>query len=95
MQLIVTWRSLAFCAMCHLSPATLFNQLRNQSGPTGLMAGAHPGATVSVKILMKLDQVAPVWIILEFFLLPINRSAITIAEENSYEPAGKVCCNSP
>ena len=81
--------------MCHVSPATLFNQLRNQARPTSLMAGAEPGPIVSVKILMELDQVAPVWIILEFFLLPINGSAITITEENSYKPAGKVSRNFP
>ena len=79
--------------MCHVSPATLFNQLRNQSRPTSLVASADPSPIVSVKILMELDQVAPVRIILEFFLPPINRSANTIAEENSHKPAGKISCN--
>jgi hypothetical protein len=81
--------------MGHLSPAALFNQLRNQSRPTGLVVGADSSPIVSVKILVELNQVTPVRIILEFFLPSINRAAITIAEENSYKPAGKVSCNFP
>src|SRR5262249_43855656 len=44
---------------------------------------------------MELNQVAPVRIILEFFLPPINRSAITVAQKNSYEPVGKISRHFP
>src|SRR5215469_5939538 len=81
--------------MCRLSPATLFNQLRNQSRPTCLVARADPGPVVSVKILMELNQVAPVRIILKFLLPAIHRPAITIAQKNSHEPAGQVSCRFP
>jgi hypothetical protein len=81
--------------MRHTLSANLFNQLRNQARPTGLVAGTNPGTIVSMKVLMELNPVAPVRIVLESFLPPIDRSAITIAEENSYEPAGKVSCSFP
>ena len=77
------------------SAATLFDQFRNQARPTRLVAGADTRPIVSVKILMELNQVAPIRIILEFFLSPINRSAIAIAQEDAYEPAGQIRCYFP
>ena len=62
------------CALCHFSFAMLhpivrflhrlalvapLEQLRNQGGPSGLVAGSEPCAVVAVKELVKRDIVAP------------------------------------
>jgi hypothetical protein len=67
------------------SPA-LFNQLRHKTGPTRLVTRANAGTIVAVKILVKLDKVAPVWIALKFFQTPVNGpSTGCISKENSDE----------
>ena len=45
--------------------SALLQQLGDQAGPAGLMAGAEPGAVVAVEVFVEQDQVAPVRIGLE------------------------------
>ena len=51
----------------------LLHQLRDQSGPAGLMARADTGAVVAVKVFVERDQIAPVRIGLELFRAAENR----------------------
>ncbi len=53
--------------------AALLNELGNQSRPSGLVTGANPSAIVAMKVLVKIDEVAPVRIVLKFFEPAINR----------------------
>jgi hypothetical protein len=47
------------------------------------MAGAYTGPGVAVEVLVKKDQVTPMWVRLEFFEVPEHRSAAAlILEEN-------------
>src|SRR5262245_2742208 len=63
---------------------TLQNQFRHQPGPSGLMAGASAPAVVAVEVLVEEDQVAPMWIALELFVLAMHRpSSVGIAEERT------------
>src|SRR5215472_2085280 len=39
---------------------------RDHAGPSGLMAGAEPGAAVAVEILVEQDEIAPMRVFLEF-----------------------------
>ena len=45
--------------------AEIDEDLGDQAGPAGLMAGAAAAARVAVKIFVEGDQVAPVWIVVE------------------------------
>src|SRR5882672_4497652 len=42
------------------SLAALLEELRDEARPAGLVAGADPGAVVTVEVLVEQDQVAPV-----------------------------------
>src|SRR5215469_13580852 len=79
----------------YASPATLFDQLRNQARPTSLVAGADTGPIVSMKIFMELNKVAPVGVFLKLLLASVNRPAITIAQENAHEPVRNVSGHFP
>src|SRR5215469_15756150 len=50
--------------------AALFNELGNQTRPAGLMTRADTCAIVSVKVLVEIDEVAPVRVILKNFKAP-------------------------
>ena len=52
----------------------LLDEFGNQSGPAGLMARADPGAVVAMEVFVERDQIAPVWVVLEFFRAAENRS---------------------
>lgn len=54
------------------SLAALLNKLGNQSRPSGLVARSDASAIVAMKVLMEIDEVAPVWIVLEFLKPAIN-----------------------
>jgi hypothetical protein len=45
--------------------AALFDQLCDETGPAGLMAGANPRTIVAMKAFVEKDEVAPVWIALK------------------------------
>lgn len=45
--------------------AALFDELSNESRPPSLVARSDPGAVIPVKVFVKVDVVAPVWIVLE------------------------------
>ena len=58
--------------------------LGDQSGPAGLVAGAATAASVAVKILMKGNQIAPVGIIVEeFAVAEYCSSAFRIKQEDT------------
>src|SRR5208337_1320133 len=46
--------------------ATLLDQFGHESSPTGLVTGADSCAVIAVKILVEVDEVAPVRVVLEF-----------------------------
>ena len=52
--------------------AALLNKLGDQSCPSGLVARSDASAIVAMKVLMEIDEVAPVWIVLEFLKPAIN-----------------------
>lgn len=52
---------------------TKFDQLRNETGPSGLMAGSQARAVISVEILVEQNVILPVRIALEFLRTSINR----------------------
>ena len=54
------------------SLAALLNKLGNQSRPSGLVARPDASAIVAMKVLMEIDEVAPVWIVLKFLEPAIN-----------------------
>ena len=54
------------------SLAALLNELGNQSRPSGLVARSDASAIVAMKVLMEIDEVAPVWIVLKFLEPAIN-----------------------
>src|SRR5262249_53868848 len=56
----------------------------NDTGPTGLMAGAQAGAVVAMEVLVKQDQVAPVRVVLELLRPTVDRTpAILVLEEDA------------
>ena len=55
------------------SLAALLNKLGDQSRPSGLVARSDASAIVAMKVLMEIDEVAPVWIVLKFLKPAINR----------------------
>ena len=67
--------------------AVLLNQLGDQRGPTGLVAGADAGAVVAVEIFVKGNQVAPVRIALKFFRAAENRApSVFILKKDACQP---------
>src|SRR6516165_8915772 len=52
--------------------AALFNQLGNEGRPAGLVAGANACTVVAMKVLVEVDQVAPVRILLEFLQASVH-----------------------
>src|ERR1700746_2301132 len=55
------------------SLARLLHSRGDQSRPSGLVARSDAGAIVAVKVLMEIDEVAPVWIVLKFLEPAIDR----------------------
>ena len=71
--------------------AALFDKFGNETGPAGLMACADPGAVVTMKILVKQDEIPPVWIALKEFLSSGHRApSILSPQENMSEPPGNL-----
>lgn len=61
----------------------------DQSGPAGLVACPEPSPVVTLEILVKHYQVAPVRVFLEFQRPALDRPPyIRIAQENARQPAG-------
>src|SRR5262245_41130568 len=61
---------------------------RDDAGPARLVAGAKSRPIVSVKVLVKQNVVAPVWICLELVRAAVHRpSARLVFHEDSGEPA--------
>src|SRR5215218_8259351 len=56
-----------------LGPAPFVDEGRDESGPTGLMGGAQPLASLGVEVLMEEDEIAPVGILLEFAAFAVDR----------------------
>ena len=54
------------------SPAALFNELGDESCPSGLVAGPEPGAVVPMEVFMEKMKFAPLGIALKFFELAIH-----------------------
>ena len=62
----------------------LLDQLRDQAGPAGLVAGAEAGAVVAVEVLVEEQVVAPVRIVLERRLAAEHRAAaLAVAREEA------------
>src|SRR6476660_5689738 len=63
----------------------------DQSGPARLVAGAEPRAVVTVTILVKQDQIAPVRIFLKLGRPAVARPVpLGIAQKSAREPADKL-----
>src|SRR5690348_16044838 len=74
---------------CNNLLATLFDQFCDETGPTGLMAGADSGSVVAVKIFIEKNKVAPVRIALKRLSRAGHRPASRrIAEKNAHKPPG-------
>ena len=65
-----------FFALCQgllgIQETVDLDELRHDPGPTGLMAGAQPGAVVAVEVFVKEDEILPVGVLLELFRPPVN-----------------------
>src|SRR2546426_5824636 len=80
-----TFRSRTF------SLPALFEQLGDQTCPAGLVAGAETRAVVTVKALVKQNQVPPERVPLKLFGAAVDGPpAVRAAQENSGQPAGKL-----
>src|SRR4029077_7510174 len=65
-----------------------FDELRDESSPSGLMACADPAAVVSMEVLVEIDEVAPMGIALKFLELAINGTpSFRRTKENAGDPA--------
>src|SRR6185369_3327650 len=65
------------------------DQAGDQSGPSGLVAGSQAGAVVAVEIFVEENQVAPVWIVLEFSGASVDgAAAYRGAQESADETIG-------
>jgi len=53
--------------------------LCDQAGPSCLMGGSDASPVIAVKVFVKIDVVAKVWIPLENLVLSIERSPIVVA----------------
>src|SRR5215470_14254456 len=74
----------------------LFDELGDQAGPAGLVAGADSGAVIPVKVFIKENQIAPVRVGLKYFLSASDRAAaVVIAQKNVSQPAGDFCRDLP
>src|SRR5205085_2318909 len=63
-----------------LSPP-LINQIRHQAAPAGLVRGAESCAVFTVEVFVEEQQIAPVWIVLEFASRSVDRAAFGTALE--------------
>jgi hypothetical protein len=54
------------------SRAALLDQLGNQTGPTGLVTRADFRPVVAVKIFVEVDEITPIWILLEFLKAAVD-----------------------
>src|SRR5579884_754973 len=69
--------------------AALLDELCNETGPAGLVAGAYAGPIVSVKVFVEMDVVAPVRVLLELAESAKHRSsAVARAQEDARQPTG-------
>src|ERR1700758_3486237 len=70
-------------------------ELRDQTGPPGLMRGADAAAAVAVKVLIEKNVVAEVWIVLPpCRVMSVERAApARITQENAREPHGELVGN--
>jgi hypothetical protein len=74
----------------------LLQQLGDQAGPAGLVAGAHAATAVAVEILVEGDMVAPVGVALEQLDLAEDRSStISVPQEDALQAARDVACDLP
>src|SRR5271157_4889762 len=77
-----------FSALAGLS--ALLHQLRDDAGPSGLVARSNSGSRIAVEVLMEQHQVTPMRISLELFEIAEHRpAAILIAKKNVRHPARK------
>ena len=71
--------------MTHL--AALLHELGNDAGPAGLVIGANPGARISIEVLVKENEIAPMRIGLEFLEIGEYRSAAFFVPEKGRRQA--------
>jgi hypothetical protein len=78
------------------SLSRLLNQLRHESSPACLVAGANSGAVISVKVLIKQEMVPPLGIPLkERFSAEHRAPSFGIAKKNADQPLRKLSCHLP
>src|SRR5690348_15952873 len=87
--------SLILFTIQQTSFAALFDQLRHETRPAGLVTGADARTVVAMEVLVEQDQIAPMRISLEFLLASVDRPPIRVAQKNSYEPAGNISGHFP
>jgi hypothetical protein len=67
---------------------TLLEKFGDETGPTGLVVGADTGAGITVKILVKQDQIAPVGVALKFLLVREHGTAsVGVTQKNIAQAA--------
>src|SRR4051812_2290210 len=70
------------------------HRARDDSRPSGLMAGAEPGAVVAVEVFVKQQQVAPVRVLLELCRRAVDRpAAIRVPREDAGQPSRNLLGN--
>src|SRR5271168_860444 len=63
------------------------HQVRDDSGPAGLVAGAEPGSILAMKVLMELNKVPPVRIVLKLLHGSVHGAfSVWGAQEDIGEP---------
>src|SRR5271166_2194160 len=79
-----------FSLLAFAGLSALLHQLRDDAGPSGLVARSNSGSRIAVEVLMEQHQVTPVRIGLELFEIAEHRAAtIFIAKENVRHAARK------
>src|SRR3954462_11739874 len=64
------------------------DEASDDSGPSGLVARAEPGAVVAVEVLAELDEIPPVGVLLELPSTAVDRPpALPVPEEDVGEAA--------
>ena len=63
--------------------AMLLDEFGDQAGPAGLVASAHPGAVITMEVLVEQHVIAPVGVVLKALAPAEHRSpAVTVAQKD-------------
>ena len=68
------YRDFLIASRIRVFSSALLKQLRHDSRPSGLMAGANTTAGVCVKVLVEEHEIVPIRIMLELVRRPMDRA---------------------